>query len=196
MNARVRRRVSMGSALALGCFLTACDSAPITPEPAPTATATAAAAATAKVAPPAKSGVRTPADRPAVVEDWNDTGIAWRGYDEGLAEAKRDKKPICLVLYTTWCPHCKNYSNVFGDPRVVEQAKKFVMIRLDKDKNTPVSAKYSPDGEYIPRTFFLASDGTLDATIHAPRDKYQFFYDERDPTGLLASMTAAAGKLK
>lgn len=191
MNEPSRRLVVLGSVLAFAAALPACDNAPIAPEPAPSAAPVATAAATASTP---KPGPRPP--RPNVTEDWNDGGIAWKGYDEGLAEAAKDKKPICLVLYTTWCPHCKAYSHVFHDPRVVEASKKFVMIRLDKDKNAPVSAKYAPDGEYIPRTYFLGSDAKLEPTIHAPRDKYQYFYDENDPTGLLASMTQATAKLK
>src|SRR5262249_36106763 len=76
--------------------------------------------------------------------DWNEAGVAWKGYDEGVALAKKEKKPICLIFFTEWCPHCKNYSGVFHDDKVVETSKKFVMIRLDKDKNQEVSKKFAP----------------------------------------------------
>jgi protein-disulfide reductase (glutathione) len=128
--------------------------------------------------------------------DWNDGQIQWQPYEQGLAAAKKDKKPVLLVFFTEWCPHCSNYSKVFHDPKVVEQAKRFVMIRLDKDKNAELSKKISPDGEYIPRTYFLGSDGTLDPALTAPRPEYKYFYDERDPAPLLASMDAALKKLK
>ena len=128
--------------------------------------------------------------------DWNDQGIKWRTYDEGLAEAKKSKKPIVLIFYTEWCPHCTNYSKLFHDQKVIDQTKKFVVVRLDKDKNAELSKKYSPDGEYIPRTYFLASDGTLDASLTAPRDQYKYFYDEREPKGILGGMDAALKKLK
>jgi len=128
--------------------------------------------------------------------DWNDAQVQWKPYEEGLAAAKKAKKPICLIFYTEWCPHCSNYSKVFHDPKVVERAKDFVMIRLDKDKNAELSKKYAPDGEYIPRTYFLSSDGTLDPALHAPRDQYKYFYDEHDPKAVLAAMEAAKKKLK
>ena len=127
--------------------------------------------------------------------DWNDSGIAWRSFDDGLKEAKASKKPVCLVVYTEWCPHCTNYSKVFHDPKVVEESKKFVMIRLDKDKNKELTKKYAPDGEYIPRTYFLSSDGTLDPALTAPRSEYKYFYDEANSAQLLASMDAALKKL-
>ncbi len=127
--------------------------------------------------------------------DWNDAQIGWQPYQQGLAAAKKGKKPVCLVVYTEWCQHCTNYSAVFKDPKVVAEAKKFVMIRVDKDKSPEVSKKYAPDGEYIPRTYFLSSGGELDAGLHAPRDKYQYFYDEKDPASLLGGMSAALAKL-
>lgn len=122
--------------------------------------------------------------------DWNDAGIAWKPYEQGLAEAKAGNKPVCLVFYTEWCPHCTNYAKVFHDPKLVELSKKFVMIRIDKDKDKATSAKYAPDGDYIPRTYFLKSDGTLLADITEQRDKYRYFYNEHDPASVMRSMNA------
>ena len=128
--------------------------------------------------------------------DWNDKEVRWRNYQDGLAAAKKDKKPVCLIFYTEWCPHCANYSAVFHDPKVVDMTKRFVMIRLDKDKETDLSKKYAPDGEYIPRTFFLSSAGVLDADIHAPREQYKYFYDEHAPEAVLAGISEAVKKLR
>ena len=127
--------------------------------------------------------------------DWNDAKVQWQPYEQGLAAAKKDKKPVMLVFYTEWCPHCTNFSKVFHDEKVVDKSKQFVMIRLDKDKSPDISKKYTPDGEYIPRTYFLGSDGTLDPAISAPRPEYKYFYDERDPAQLLAAMDSALKKL-
>ncbi len=130
--------------------------------------------------------------------DWNDAGIAWRSYAEGVAEAKKDAKPICLVVYTEWCPHCKNYSGVFHDAKVVELAKKFVMIRLDQDQNKDVLKDFGPDGQYIPRTMFLSAEGKLDPDLRAPREVYRYFYDEakaEGSSGVLAGMQRALDKL-
>jgi len=132
----------------------------------------------------------------ASAHDWNDGQVAWKEYDGALATAKKEKKPVCLVFYTEWCPHCRNFSQVFHDPKVVEKSKDFVMVHLDKDKNAEISKQYAPDGEYIPRTFFLSPDGKLASDIHAPRDKYMYFYDEKDPASVLAGMDEALKKLK
>ncbi len=128
--------------------------------------------------------------------DWNDKQIDWQSYEDGLAEAKKTKKPICLIFYTEWCPHCTNYSKVFHDPKVVEKAKEFVMIRVDADKNKALGQQYALDGSYIPRTYFLAPDGTVAADIHAPRQQFKYFYDEHKAASVLAGMDAALKKLK
>jgi thiol:disulfide interchange protein len=126
--------------------------------------------------------------------DWNDAAIAWKSYDDGFALAKKEQKPLMLVVYTEWCPHCANYSKLFKDPKLVEKAKQFVMVRLDQDKNKELVAKYAPDGSYIPRTLFLSPDGTLAADVHAPRDQYKYFFNENDPASVLGGMDAALAK--
>lgn len=126
--------------------------------------------------------------------DWNDKGIGWQGFDAGLAKAKQEKRPIMLVLFTEWCPHCTNYSKLFQDPKIVEKSRQFVMVRVDKDKQPEVSKRHAPDGEYIPRTYFLSSDGVLDPAIAAKRDRYRYFYNESDPNDVLAAMDSALAK--
>lgn len=120
--------------------------------------------------------------------DWNDKEVTWKPYAAGLAEAKSQNKPICLIFYTEWCPHCSNYSSVFHDKQVVDLSKKFVMIRVDNDKDPETSAKFAPDGKYIPRTFFLKSDGSLLPDITEQRTSYKYFYNEKDPASVMRSM--------
>jgi len=130
----------------------------------------------------------------AAAENWNDAQIKWMPYAEGLAAAKKTHRPICLIFYTTWCPHCANYSTVFSDPGVVDKAKSFVMIRLDKDQNRELSKQYSPDGEYIPRTYFLSPQGKLDESLTEGRQQFKYFYNEKDPASVLAGMDRALKK--
>lgn len=128
--------------------------------------------------------------------DWNEAGIDWRPYKDGLATAQIENKPICLIFYTEWCSHCTNYSKIFHNPNIVELAQRFIMIRLDKDKHRDISKSYAIDGEYIPRTYFLSPAGMLDPSIHAARPNYKYFYDEDDPSALQAGMKVALRKLR
>jgi thiol-disulfide isomerase/thioredoxin len=127
--------------------------------------------------------------------EWGQGKIAWQPYQAGLAKAKAENKPVCLVLSTTWCPHCRNYAQVFEDAKVREQSARFVMIHVDADKEPDVARQYQPDGGYVPRTFFLAPDGTMARDIHAPRPRFLYFFDERNPASLLGGMAEALAKL-
>ena len=52
------------------------------------------AGAPAGAAPSARCVVAAPP--PALAGgDWNDQQVKWRTYDDGLAEAKKAKKPVC-----------------------------------------------------------------------------------------------------
>jgi thiol-disulfide isomerase/thioredoxin len=160
--------------------------APITPPITPPITATAPANTVAAAATAPKTQK----------EDWNDTGIAWLSYEDGISKAKKDNKPVCLVFFTNWCPHCRNYSRIFSDPRIVARAKDFVMVRLNADDVPEISNAHSPDGSYVPRTFFLGPEGKILADVHAQRPQYVHFYDESNPESLLAGMDAALKKVR
>lgn len=130
----------------------------------------------------------------AAGSEWNDGQINWLSFEAGLAKAKAENKPACLVFYTGWCPHCRNYAKVFQDPKIVEKSRDLVMIRLNADDEEAISARYAPDGTYVPRTFFLASDGSIMSDVHEARPQYLYFYNENNPASLLAGMDAALRK--
>lgn len=153
-----------------------------------------APASTARTLPAAPAPAPVRPARAAGEETFNAGAIDWKSYESALSLARKENKPVLLVVYTTWCPHCKNYSHVFDDPRIVEKARGFEMVKLDSDASPEVAGKYTPDGGYIPRTFFLAPDGTLSADIHPARPRFQYFYDEQDPSGLLAAMDTALAR--
>ena len=133
----------------------------------------------------------------AGMTQWNSANIQWLSFEDGLAVAKRSKRPVCLIFYTTWCPHCANYAKVFHNPEVVKKAKSFVMIRIDQDKNPALSKQYSPDGSYIPRTFFLSPDGRLDKTLtSAQYPPNQYLYHESLPGHILGGMDRALKKFR
>jgi thiol:disulfide interchange protein len=145
---------------------------------------------------PVAGPVAAPAAAVGAGVTWGEPNVAWRAPAEGLAEAKRTGKPVLLVLFTTWCSHCKNYQRIFADPRIAERAKSFVMIRADADKEEALATRYAPDGGYIPRTFFLKPDGTLLADIRANTGKFGYFFDENRAEPLLAAMERAQASTK
>lgn len=123
---------------------------------------------------------------------WNASQIAWLPFEAGLARARAERKKMVLVLHAVWCVHCRNFEHVFEDPRVVARARDFVMVHIDIDQEPSVASRYAIDGSYVPRTFFLNSEGSALADIDAHRPSYRYFFDERNAAPLLAAMESAA----
>ena len=161
------------------------------PEPEPVPVPAPAARAVEPVVPAAPSA--PPAAEPSR-DGWNTAQIDWQPYEAGLARARAENRPVVLVMHAGWCVHCRNYSHVFEDPRIVERARSLVMVRVDTDSEPDVARRYQLDGGYVPRTFFLAPDGTVRAEIDARRSQYRYFFDESDPTSLLTAMDTALGR--
>lgn len=172
--------------LALVMILAACSRS--APEPTGSSTTSNAPAATTSHA-VATADPTPPLDfLPPNAEPWNPKQIDWQPYAEGLALAKKQNKNVVLVFFTTWCAHCKNYSKVFSDPRLVMRSKEFVMIRLDADANESISNQYKPDGTYVPRTFILDSSGKIDSAGDSSHPRYKHFFDEMHADSLIEAM--------
>lgn len=124
-------------------------------------------------------------------EGWNEAQIDWQPYEAGLAQARATNRPVCIVFSADWCPHCRGYSHVFEDPRIVEASRGFVMIHVDSDAQREVASRYAVDGGYVPRTYFLDPTGTAMTDVVARTDRFHYFFDEHDPASLLAGMTSA-----
>ena len=106
--------------------------------------------------------------------------IAWRGLDEGLAEARSLGRPLMLVVHAAWCPRCKELRQRFFDPTLAETSDRFIMVNLDQDA-TPEALRHGPDGTYIPRVLFFDPQGRVDPTLSNPgRAKYKYFYMPQD----------------
>jgi thiol-disulfide isomerase/thioredoxin len=127
--------------------------------------------------------------------DWNAGDVEWVPYAEGMAAGKAQQRPIVLVFYTDWCPHCHEYSRLFHDPELVELSRQFVMIRVERDGHRDISETYDLDGEYIPRTFFLTPTGVVLTDLASEHERYRYFLDERDPAELIRLMEAALARV-
>lgn len=113
--------------------------------------------------------------------DWNDKTVKWYGYDDGVAAARRDNKPILLVVYADWCGVCKAYSKMFTDPAVIASSQNVILIRLNQDSDSKYLSKYSLDGKYVPRTYILNKNQVIQPSPYK-REDYAFFLspDKKD----------------
>jgi thiol:disulfide interchange protein DsbD len=86
--------------------------------------------------------------------------IAWvHDFEEGLAKAAEEGKPVMVDFYADWCTYCKKLdAEVFSRPDVVQASKDFVAIKVDTDEDPGTGRKYGVRG--LPTVLFLQSDGT------------------------------------
>lgn len=115
-------------------------------------------------------------------------GIAWTyDVDKGLAQAKKDGKPVMIDFMAEWCPPCRAMEDsTFGDSAVVRKASAFVPVRIDIDKQRDVAAKYGAlarkyGGIGIPNILFLSAGG----------EKLKHIVGYYGPKQLVAAMDSA-----
>lgn len=181
---RLARPTPLLVAVAALCASVACNKKADSGAPAPEAAAEAAPA-------PVEEAPR-PAARTAA--DWNYPAIAWRPEAYGLSKMGAERKPGLVVVMATWCPHCREYSGLFSDPEVVALAKRFEMILIEDDTEGSAGSRWKVDGNYFPRTFFVAPDGTIDQGFKTSNPRYAYFFNASARDELVASLRRAADK--
>ncbi|MCA9627876.1 MAG: thioredoxin family protein [Myxococcales bacterium] len=148
--------------------------------------------------PPAEAKPRAAAAAPTPLTPKTE-GIEWAGnihwvsYEDGLAQARSEKKPLCVVVYADWCPRCRELARVFHRPDVERLAKDLVMVRQNADEpsdwlNQPPLAAH---GKYVPRVFFFDRRGSFVSQITSSHPRYPFFYAAGAPEALTSSMRKA-----
>ncbi len=76
--------------------------------------------------------------------------ITWLDYDDGLAKAKSENKPIMVDFTATWCGWCKKMdATTFADPEIIEYVNtKMVAVKVWGDDTTK-AGMVSLEGEKI-----------------------------------------------
>ena len=105
-------------------------------------------------------------------------GVAWRGWDRGLEEAKASGRPVLVDVYTDWCGWCRRMeADVYSRPEIRDYLKeRFVVVKLDAESSDParyegrsftsrtLAARFGVSG--YPTTVFLRSAG--DHMVNVP----------------------------
>jgi len=93
-----------------------------------------------------------PAEVPAA---WNTTSL-----ESALVEAKRTRRPAMLVVSAVWCGPCKRLEqNVFPRSDFLDVARRFVLVKLDGDKDDGARVRQSHGIQGYPTIVFFAADG-------------------------------------
>lgn len=106
------------------------------------------------------------------------SGVAWRGWDRGLEEAKTSGRPMLVDVYTEWCGWCRRMdADVYSRPEIRDYLRdRFVMVKLDAEASDParyegrsftsrtLAARFGVSG--YPTTIFLRPAG--DHLVNVP----------------------------
>ncbi len=85
--------------------------------------------------------------------------IEWApSYETAMERAEQENVPVVIDFYADWCVYCKKLdSDVFSDERVIDEAGRFVMVRVDADRREDVVGEHEVLG--LPTVVFLDSAG-------------------------------------
>jgi thioredoxin-related protein len=67
--------------------------------------------------------------------------VKWLSFNDGLAKARSEDKPIFVEFYADWCPYCKKFQReTIGNQKVAEMlAENFAYVRFNaEDSKTRV----------------------------------------------------------
>jgi thiol:disulfide interchange protein len=75
-------------------------------------------------------------------------------YDEAIKKAKKEKKPVMLVLSSSTCPWCRKMENqTLKNETINKQVQEnFIPLALDKDTDS-YPKEFTP--QYIPTVLFI-----------------------------------------
>ncbi|GMV43008.1 MAG: hypothetical protein AMXMBFR64_47240 [Myxococcales bacterium] len=149
-------------------------------------------AAPAVAAPPGV--IPTPAAPPRSPTDihWT-SAVAWKTWEEGLAQARAENRNMALLVYADWCPKCKALAPVFEDPQIQELTRGLVMVIADQDEKPAfLQERFADIGGYVPRLLFLRPDGTLRPEINSGHPRYPYFYNAQQRDTLATSLRAGS----
>jgi thiol-disulfide isomerase/thioredoxin len=119
--------------------------------------------------------------------------VAWHTWSEALPVARSENKPILVLLYADWCPHCRALAPAFSDPQIEALSKKFVMVRQNNDDDPAWLEPYKKYGGYVPRIFFFDPKGQMREDIVSGHPRYPYFYAAEHIDLLKQSMRRVIG---
>ncbi|RZJ52384.1 MAG: thioredoxin family protein [Flavobacterium sp.] len=97
-------------------------------------------------------------------------------YKTGLETAKKENKPLFVMLYADWCPHCNQMKKeVFSDAAVMDFLKKnYVCVwkNIEKEEGKALKEKYNTKS--LPTFLFLNTNETLLYALKGEMKKDEF----------------------
>ncbi len=97
------------------------------------------------------------------VQSQNQFSVDGISYKTAIENAKKENKPVFVMLYADWCPHCNQMKKeVFSDPKVMDFLNKnYVCVwkNIEKEEGTALKNKFKTTS--LPAFLFLDSNETV-----------------------------------
>lgn len=108
-----------------------------------------------------------------------DMKIKWvEDHETAVKLAKKEKKPVVILLYADWCPWCKRMlGESFEDVRLRLLKDKYVFAKVNSDKEKAIADLYQQQS--FPMTVILGPDGKVQKKIGGFRDADMLLNDLR-----------------
>lgn len=101
------------------------------------------------------------------------SSIEWHTYEEGIALAGEQNKPVMIDFYADRCGWCvKLDDETYMDPDVIATSEKFVNVKVDTEVENKMARKYGV--EVLPTIVFTDSEGNETHRIVGFRDADTF----------------------
>jgi thioredoxin-related protein len=97
-------------------------------------------------------------------------------YKTALETAKAEGKPLFVMLYADWCPHCNQMKKeVFSDPSVIDFLEKnYICVWKNIEKEEGIALKNKFNTKALPAFLFLDTDETLLYALKGEMKKAEF----------------------
>jgi thiol-disulfide isomerase/thioredoxin len=120
-------------------------------------------------------------------------GVAWsQSYEVGLNVARMQQLPLLVFFTASWCPWChKLEQEVLTQPRVLQELRKFICVKLDAEKSRDVAMAFGVVS--LPRIVVVNTHGEIIGDWLGYRDANEFLDLVAD---VLPYATTAAGVRK
>lgn len=102
-------------------------------------------------------------------------------YKTALETAKKEGKPLFVMLYADWCPHCNLMkSQVLSDPAVIDFLNKnYICTYKNIEKEEGIALKNKFNTKSLPTFLFLDSSETLLYALKGEMKKAEFLNEIR-----------------
>jgi thioredoxin-related protein len=81
------------------------------------------------------------AQRKQSTGDLNENVVNWMTIEQAEAASLEEPKPMFVMVYANWCPHCKNFDKTtYQDPKVIKDLNtRFYPVKLNAHSNETIS---------------------------------------------------------